>query len=163
MKKKLVVAAVMAIIMVVPMVMLTGCGRGPSSEDLHGRWELTETRQGPSNNEQTFRPGSLTWLGGYFIEFRADGTFTEVDFWNRTAGTIPPEGISIGTWSINNRGRLSMTRTGGIATLPFVFIGTREVSLDGNTLTMSYRRRVPGTSNNYWNYTHVFTRAAASA
>jgi len=151
-----------AIVLVVSIVMLTGCGgsawndvgTAPERDQLNGIWQLTRMQtDGLPDAQASFRdiaPGHPLWAGGYFIEFDEEGNFAEIDFWNWHWFDV----VSEGTFTLNGN-NLTLVRTGGIVVtdMEYAFIGSRYVGInnDGNTLTITYRR-----SN--WTYTATFTR-----
>jgi len=146
-----------------------GCGGGsgpfehhsgrypPAKDQLIGSWELIETSHrsdvggllGCISGSVTHRPGSTHypgWLGGYFIAFRDDGTFSEQNFWNYYLNTIN------GTWSLSDNGSLALNNFA--PQIPWSFIGLRHLSLCENYLIMTYTRHQYGT----WHYIHTFIR-----
>ena len=161
MKKRILLLPVIALALLAPLIIMTGCfggysvgGNTPTVEELTGRWELTETRHrgaiGGPIFATTHRPGATAWpgwTGGYFIEFGADGTFSEQNFWNFDLSTLT------GTFVLDGRD-LTLTTSGRRG--DWVFVGDRRIGIsrDGNTLTMVYRREQLGT----WNYRHTFER-----
>ncbi|MCL2587715.1 MAG: hypothetical protein FWE31_05820 [Firmicutes bacterium] len=141
--KKLLIATVATIMVVMASVMLVGCG-GANIEraDLVGRWNLTQTRHNPGG---TIRPGDALWLGEYFIEFREDGTFTEVHFW----GVMEVSG----TWVVEGN-TVTLTVVGHT---PAMWAGAeRTARISGSTLTLEYRNQFLGQNIRY---THTFARA----
>ena len=164
--KKFTTTLVATIMVAMFALVLVGCGIGqaPEQDQLVGRWNLTRIETGGLPREQSDlrvqEPGSSFWASGYFIEFDADGNFSEIDFWNWRGTTV----ISSGTFALDGND-LTLTRTGGVAagTMPYRFVGDRRVGIssDGNTLTMTYTRTqtILGQQAR-WDYTLTFERAA---
>ena len=130
----------------------------PTRSELLGNWVLIETthRSGQAsglmacfNSGATHRPGTNTWpgwAGGYFIAFREDGTFSEQNFWNFDLTTLN------GTFTLDGQNLHLMTH---MAQPTFVFVASRQISISGNTLTMTYTRSQDG----IWHYRHTFARS----
>jgi len=101
-----------------------------TAAQLHGRWYLTEHQ---TSGVGTHRPGDDLWWNDYFIEFNANGTFREMNFWN-------PEFTASGTWTLSgNTVTLNLT-TPDRGYFEFVRSRTLRISPDGRTLTIDYRR-----------------------
>ena len=130
----------------------TGTGGAPTQEQLLGRWNLSE-QWTSGRSFGSSRPGDALWVGGYFIEFNEDGTFSEIAFWNHL-NTVR------GTWTLNDS-TLTLIRISG-ADGGLAFIGTRtlEINTDGTVLMMIYTR--PNPSGRAWDYVNTFTRHAPS-
>ena len=129
-------------------IMLSGCAFGvvPEAEQLHGRWYLTEHEHRPENT--THRPGSIAWSGGYFIEFRADGTFSEFEFWTA---------VVEGTWELDGDSLTLNWVSGTSGLFGHVTDRTIRISEDGNTIVMTYSRNIQGVR---YRYTDTFERAS---
>jgi len=165
MKRKLLISSVVLLMMVLPVIMLTGCfARSASDEEhaaLHGHWVLTQTRVSDGFGGLETVPRNRWPREGFFIEFDADGTFREIDFWNYVELELwANTGLSHGTWALRTNGRLRLTREGGVGALFFSFVRDREVNVVGDTMTMRYTRPVPGMRNAVYEYLHTFTRQA---
>lgn len=120
---------------------------GYINENLLGRWYLT--RQVMTGTESgTFTPGDPLWFGGYFMEFRADGTWSEISFWNN-------ENTVSGRWSYNGNNLILTHTAGGLGLFAFVGNRTFELSEDGETLTVRYTRTLMQAT---WNYVNTFSR-----
>jgi len=143
--KRLMLLPVLVVAVLVPMLMMTACfggaysiqGDAPTQEQLVGRWNLTRTEYRPMGV-------STNATGGRFVEFRADGTFVENNFWS---------GNATGTWTLNGH-TLVMTLE-GTSSGDWLFVANREVGIDGGTLHMVYTR----TQGSTWHYRHRFSRA----
>ena len=153
--KKLVMSLALLMTVVTTGVMLTACfggiGSTPTREQLNGRWELTQIQ---TSGHATERAGTPLWTGHHFIDFDAEGNFSENDFWNNHFNASV---TSHGTFTLNGS-TLTMTRAGG-QSLTYHFIGTRRVGIsrDGDTLRIRYDRPA-GAGFRPWSYTHTFTR-----
>ena len=125
---------------------LSACSNdAPTEEQLVGRWRLIEHHYNPGGH--TYVPGDEKWLNEYFIEFRANGTFSELDFWLANSG---------GTWELNGNS-LTLTRTSGVDVIyPFVSERTISINEDGDTIIITYRRRY---YNRNFRIRDTFTRA----
>jgi len=149
MKRTLVVFALIALFITTPVV-LAGCsGVAPTRDELIGRWVLTQTRYSPGTTQV---PGDSLWTNtDYHIEFFADGTFVEVNFWN-------PNFVATGTWYLDGRD-LIMTLS-GVDAGDWVFVRNREVTISGGVLSMSYTRTQLGFTGTMqtWQYTHTFAK-----
>jgi len=130
----------------------TGTGVAPTQEQLLGKWYLNT--QWTSGIFGTSRPGDALWVGGYFIEFNEDGTFSEVNFWNHL-NTVS------GTWTLSGS-TLTLTRlTGSDGGLTFIGTRTLEINAEGSELIMIYSR--PNPPADAWEYINVFSRYAPDA
>ncbi|MCL2293302.1 MAG: leucine-rich repeat domain-containing protein [Spirochaetes bacterium] len=132
-----------------PNIHIAGRAAQADQDDWHiGFWRLALTTI--VSEGYFYYPEEDQWTADYFIEFRADGTFSELNFWNEQA-------VVNGTWTANNA---NLTLTHGTTTGPirFVFVGQRTTIFNsfGNIMMMEYSRTQDG---NTWHYTHVFERA----
>jgi len=118
-------------------------GEPPTAQQLVGTWNLTATRY---RGGGTISSSSGSWIRNFNIVFNADGTFTELNYWNENS-------VLSGNWQLNGHD-LGMTRTGGTVG-QYVFVPDRQVGLSGNTLTITYTRTQGG---NTWHYRHTYTR-----
>lgn len=124
-------------------------------EQLLGRWYLHVQYTTPQFGYT--RPGDALWMGEYFIEFNADRTFTELNFWHypfEVSGAFTIDGLRI-TLATNSP-------TGGIT-----FVPTRTIEFSQDThgapiLTMRYTRVGVPTTLNYTN-TFMRTRPASGS
>jgi len=159
MKKKIAAAASAALFC----ILLAACGTGPAAhfaggleaEHLIGRWHLAELHVAEFDRreflgEHTFRPGDAWWMFSYFVEFGADGTFTELNFWT-------PEFGAAGAWSAGGGALTLALKSADRGSIPFVGSRAFSVSPDGGALTITYSRTMGPYS---WDYTATFARAA---
>lgn len=96
----------------------------PEATQLHGRWNVVRFKEqtGGSTHIDSTRRG--------FIQFNADGTFSENSPWHQTTSLV-----STGNWSITGD-TLTMTRTGGAVNWgPTRTIGIND---DADRITIRY-------------------------
>jgi len=134
MKRIVMVAALAAIVL--------ASVHAQTATQLQGRWYLTEHQ---TSGMGTHRPGDELWWFDYFIEFNANGTFREMNFWT-------PEFSATGTWTLSGNTVTLNLNVPDAGYFNFVRTRTLGISADGRTLRMSYQR--PG-----WTYAATFRHA----
>ena len=118
-----------------------------TAAQLQGRWYLTahQTTVVGGGGSETHRPGDELWWNDYFIEFNANGTFRELNFWN-------PGFTASGTWTLSGNTVTLNLNVQDRGDFEFVRQRTLRLGSDGATLTMDYRRP-------QWTYVATYRRA----
>ena len=147
---------VLLLVVVTPAIFLMGCfggtsggsfaiqGNAPQEYEIIGRWQMVRHQyRGTDNATYGNNHAFVMWS---YIEFNENGTFSESTPWG---------GINSGTWTQTDGHNFILTATTNIQMAGLVFVGSRRIGIDGETLHMNYTRSQQGAT---WHYRMEFTR-----